>query len=150
MNQEELEKKVMEMLLAGDDPVLEALRNQYSNSTVESRNFTGAGFYSHFKVKKGIPPVADEKNYYIGDIGVSLNGINDPIGVLLFVTNGYLSTLEGYTIGIEVWPEYINVELKYLYPNGKRNLEELRNNWTGKRPNVKTQPWWKRIFPFAK
>ena len=130
MNHEDFEKKLMEMLLDGDDLVLEELRNQYHNSIIESRKFTGAGFFTHFKVKKGIPPVAEGKSFQIRDIRVTADSVTGAFGFILFINEGYLSMLEGYTLSTEVWPEdYSNVVLSYFGLRGLRDLEKLKKKW---------------------
>jgi len=130
MNQEEFEKKVMDMLLAGDDLVLGELRQQYENSTVASRKFDGAGFYTDFKVREGIPPVKEKKRFQIGDVRISMNGVKDAVGVVLFVENGYLSVLDGYSSALDDWPDkYSNVILEYMSADGNRDLNDLRKSW---------------------
>ena len=127
----ELEQKVMDMLLAGDDPVLEELRNQFFDSKVEHRDFTGVGFFTGYQVREGIPPVLNAKNFEIDDVIASHETLKFPFGFILFIRNGYLSTLEGYTFGDDTWPEnYINVILKYNTPDGKRDVQKLRAQWS--------------------
>jgi len=75
MNHAEFEKKLINMLLNGDAPVLKGLMNQYNNSSIESTRFTGAGFFTDFKVQSAIAPVAGGKSFQIGDIGATLNNI---------------------------------------------------------------------------
>jgi hypothetical protein len=131
MNQIEFEKLLMEKLLAGDDPVLGGLRDQFQNSIIESRKFTGAGFFSYFNVNIGIGPVADGKTFQIGGVHASFNQIKEAFGFVLFVKHGYLSMLEGYTLTSENWPsEYSNVILKYNGSKEKRDLDELRAKWS--------------------
>ncbi len=40
-----LERAVVDMLLAGDHPLLRSLRHQYEDATVRGRTFTGVGFW---------------------------------------------------------------------------------------------------------
>lgn len=131
MEHEEFEKKLMEMLLKGQDPVLGGLRKQYSDSLIESSRFTGAGFFTHFKVKTGTTPVAGGKTFQIGDMHASFNDIKVAFGFILFIEKGYLSFLEGYTLSSDVWPDdYSDVILSYDGPNGKRDFEKLKQNWS--------------------
>jgi len=46
----ELEQRVMQMLLAGHNPALEALRIQLDSAKVSDRKFTGSGFLTEFQV----------------------------------------------------------------------------------------------------
>ncbi len=131
MDHLEFEKKLMETLLAGDDPTLEGLRHQYLNSNVKKRQFTGAGFFTNFSVKDGIEPVAKGKTFQIDDIDASMGSAEGAIGFILFVEKGYLSMLEGYTLSSDVWPDdYSDVSLVYLGPGGKRDLEKLKAEWS--------------------
>jgi len=130
MNQSEFEIQLMGKLLCGNDPVLEGLRHQYDNSTLESRKFTGVGFFTHFKVNVSILPVASGKTFQIGDVDAHVDNIVDAIGFVLFVEKGYLSTLEGYTLLADKWPnDYSKVALFYDGPDGKRDFEKLKSNW---------------------
>lgn len=131
MEHSEFEKNLMEMLLDGDDPVLKGLKNQYGNSVIESRKFTGAGFFTHFKVAGGIEAVAQGKNFQIGDMHASFDGIKAAFGFILFVEKGYLTMLEGYTLSSDVWPDnYSGVTLLNNGPEGKRDMERLKYKWT--------------------
>ena len=130
MNHEKFEKKLMDMFLDGNEPVLEELRDQYKNSIVESRKFTGAGFFTHFKVDKGISPLAGRKSFQISDIDVTSDSVKGAFGFILFINEGYLSMLEGYTLSTEVWPEdYSNIVLSYFGSGGARDLEKLKKRW---------------------
>ncbi len=131
MDHIEFEKKLMEMLLRGSDDVLVGLRNQYCNSNIESRRFTGAGFLTHFKVKAGIGPAADGRTFQIGDVNAIINGVKNQIGFVLFIKNGYLSMLEGYTLSADFWPsDYSNLLLVYDTPEGKRDYKKLKKCWS--------------------
>jgi hypothetical protein len=50
----ELEAAAMNLLLAGDIPLLQILRTQLEASTVTNREYTGVGFFTHFQVPHGI------------------------------------------------------------------------------------------------
>ena len=127
MDHIEFEMSLMDMLLAGDNEILEGLRHQYKNSTVKTREFTGAGFYTDYLISKGIASVAEGKTFQFGDIYASYENIEVAFCFVLFVNKGYLSILEGYTLMEKTWPdEYSKVILKYKGVGGKRNLEELK------------------------
>jgi len=49
----ELEHRVLKMLLFRDDPVLTALRLQFESAEVSDRKFKGAGFFREFHVPLG-------------------------------------------------------------------------------------------------
>jgi hypothetical protein len=126
----ELEQKVMDMLLDGDDNVLRELRNQFLNSKVDYRDFTGVGFFTGYRIKEDIRSVLNGKNFEIDDVIALHDTLEFPLGFVLFIRKGYLSTLEGYTFGDETWPnDFTNVILKYNTSDGKRDLQELRLAW---------------------
>ena len=130
MNQQELEIKAMEMLLAGDDPVLDDLRNQYLNSKVKSREFTGEGFYTYYKVSPGLPRVAGGRNFEITDVVASQGSIDPAMGFWVFVRDGCLVQLEGYTFLLDEWPsDYANTTFRWANHEKNRNMEELKTRW---------------------
>ncbi len=110
MSHEEFEKKVMELLLQGDGEVFAKLRKQYEVAKVTARDFTGVGFFTSFIVED--KELRLEENIKpFGDVGGFIDG-EAQIGFVIFLRNGYLSTLEGYTFVID-WPEdYDNIVLK--------------------------------------
>lgn len=131
MHQQELEKKAMEMLLADDDTVLAGLRNQYLNSKVKSREFTGAGFYTYYEVSPGIPRVAGGRNFEITDVVASQGSIDPAMSFVLFVRDGYLVQLEATTFLLDEWPsDYTNITLYYAEHGGARDIEKVRARWS--------------------
>jgi hypothetical protein len=121
---EDFEYAVMSKLLAGDDPVLACLREQYKNAHIEKREFTGVGFFTDFSFKNLVPNIENKKNFHIGDVAGTINDTS--VDFVLFIRNGVLEMLEGVTFGGEPWPECIN-SLKLDYWDGEnRNLERLQ------------------------
>ncbi|MBN1467086.1 MAG: hypothetical protein JW924_00030 [Fusobacteriaceae bacterium] len=124
MNQKEFENNVMEMLLDGENEILSKLRKQYEHSKVISREFSTAGFFISFTVEDRGELCLEGKSFYIGDVGGIVNGIESAIGFILFIKNGYISLLEGYTNIIDNWPT--NEEITLAYDSGKtRNIKVL-------------------------
>jgi hypothetical protein len=112
------------MLLAGDDPRLKALRRQLAGSRVRSREFTGVGFFTNLTV----PPDATRapvgaQRVTLGDVAASMNGLAHGAGFVLFITDGMLDFLEGFTYD-EPWPEIIGA-FSLRYWNEDRDLAEL-------------------------
>jgi hypothetical protein len=64
----ELEHRVLKMLLAGDDPVLKALRLQLESAEVSDRKFTGAGFFMESHVPMAVPLLPGKQSFVIGDV----------------------------------------------------------------------------------
>jgi hypothetical protein len=124
-----LEREVMEMLLRGDDAVLRVLRDQLKASRVTGREFTGTGFYTTFAVPDCVARVQGNKSFNFGDVTAEIDGLQSGAGFVLFVKNGVIDFLEGYSYD-EQWP--LRVERFTLaYIGGtERDLESLRKKWT--------------------
>jgi hypothetical protein len=114
-----LEQAVLDKLLAGDHPVLVALRAQAQRARVTRRENTGEGFFCDFHVPSDVPQ-ATERDFRLGDVNANLDGLQHGAGFVLFVRNGRLATLEGYTYE-ESWPQEIR-NLKLTYQREPREL----------------------------
>jgi hypothetical protein len=95
---------VLEKLLAGDQPVLATLRSQVTVCAVTARDLTGVGFFTSLAV----PPTASRAPLQgrappVGDVLADLRGIKHGAGFLLYIADGALAMLEGYTFD-EPWP----------------------------------------------
>jgi hypothetical protein len=134
----EFEKRVMTALLAGDDPILAILRNQYAVATVSDRKFSGVGFFTTYSIPPHLPRV-EPHNFHIGDIHVEVSGVSAGVGIVLFVRDGAIDFLEGFTYD-GPWPDSLELlSLSYiqLKPNAsnetplseERELEFVRGEW---------------------
>lgn len=124
----ELERGVMELLLAGDDPILKVLREQYRHAEVVSRDETGAGFYVHFSVASQATRLDPGKSLHFGDVKAEIEGLQYGAGFVLHVRHGAIDCLEGYSYD-ERWP--VNVaRFRLAYIEGdERNLTALWTKW---------------------
>ncbi len=95
---------VLPRLLDGRHPALAALREQLLRATIESVELTGAGFFADLIVPTDAP-LADPPNLVGGDAELSISELPHGAGCVLFVENGRLSCLEGFTFGDEEWRE---------------------------------------------
>jgi hypothetical protein len=93
MTIEEFESQIMQALLAGDDPLLAALRAQYDAATVRDRERTGSGFVTRFEVPEGAPPI-ERKLMHLDDLQVELAGAATPAETSVHIHNGRLRSLE--------------------------------------------------------
>lgn len=108
-----LERAVLDKMLDGALPMLSFLRQQLEECSVATREFTGVGFYTTFSLPDHIPRKAGV-DVRIGDVIGESPQIKDGMGFLLYVKNGVLDMLEGYTYD-EPWPQEITrFELKYV------------------------------------
>jgi hypothetical protein len=120
-----LETEVMKMLLAGDDRALDVLRMQLKEAIVASRNMTGTGFYTTFSVPPSAPRIEGRPSFKLGDVDGAAVDVQNGFGFIVFITDGTLGMLEGYTYD-EPWPDQIRgLRLSYA-GTGIRRLEDVR------------------------
>jgi hypothetical protein len=123
---------VMNKLLDGDHPVLALLRDQFVNSRFLRREVTDAGFFLTFNVKIGVGNIHGmisnvRARFCFGDVQARISGLDNGAGFLLWVADGYITQLEGYTFG-EKWPSQVN-KYELYYIGGKRNVDILSQEW---------------------
>jgi hypothetical protein len=110
-----IEVAVLNDLLAGQHPVLNALRAQLGGLRVTQRENTGAGFFTEFTVAPTAVPAPAAKLCF-GDVEATIRGLRNGAGFLLYVDRGLLVMLEGYAYE-EPWPETITeFAVRYLDP----------------------------------
>ena len=120
----ELERSVLDKLLTGEHPVLEALRRQLCGCRVRKRELTGCGFFTELQVDRALPAAPTiAKKLRIGDVEAKITGLEQGAGFVLFVNNGYLDMLEGYSYD-EPWPESVS-EFELRYTGESRGVESL-------------------------
>ena len=113
----QLEQQVLETLLRGDHPTLVVLRSQLPHTTVISREHTGAGFFTQLAVAPEAPRLSPPASFSFGDVGAAIPGLQLGACFLLFIEDGALSMLEGYSYD-EPWPSMIDsFDLAYLKPH---------------------------------
>lgn len=117
---EDLERGVLDKLLAGEHPVLAALREQAQRGRLLSRERTGVGFYCSFEVPREVP-IVEPRNFELDDVNGELQGLAHGAGFVLFVRDGRLDTLEGFSYD-EPWPPVVN-EFKLTYQREPRELK---------------------------
>ena len=99
MKHENLTRKVINLLLNDNDILL----NQFNHSTISEEN-DDVGYYANFSVDKTQVEVFKEKLPSRDVVGKTKDGKNI-VGFVLFIKDGYLDCLEGYTFGNEKWPD---------------------------------------------
>lgn len=108
-----IEKSVLEKMLDGNFPLLIQLQQQLELCTVEKREFTGFGFYTALTIPQNIPRIAG-LDIKFGDVIGCIPGLPSGVGFLLYVKDGVLDMLEGYSYD-EPWPSSIDCSnLKYI------------------------------------
>jgi hypothetical protein len=137
MRLNDLEILVLQHLLAGDDPVLAALRGQVDSVVVKSRDWSGAGFMTAFSVLESAPQARANLRAYIGDVYADINGLRDGAGFILFIEDGRLNFLEGFSPS--EWGEPL--PLKRLYCVHPKNPGEAQLVETISRDFSYCCPW---------
>jgi hypothetical protein len=131
---EQFEQQVMAGLLAGNDPLLDALRKQYAAATVRDREVTNTGFITRFDVPDSAPPIA-RKLLHLDDLQVELAGAKSPADTSVHVFNGKLKSLECFLYD-GAFPTEPEIKAAWYYGTAKfsgitpelmkqRDLEEL-------------------------
>ncbi len=114
----QLVEQVLQMLLAGDEPVLDILRKQLEVAKRGPLEKTGVGFFVHFDLPQEASRVPGNPSITLADVFAEIEGLQYGTGFILFVDDGILSMLEGYTYD-EPWPEQISkYQLRYI--NGEK------------------------------
>ncbi len=119
----DFERAVLAKLLAGSHPVLDALRSQADVAAVKDRELSGVGFFTRFDVPEEAKRVPGGKSFHLGDVAAECEPLRHGAGFVLFVRDGTIDMLEGYTFD-EPWPEgpWPDVErLTLTYTNGREN-----------------------------
>lgn len=77
-----------------------ALEEQINGISVMSRKNTGAGFYTYFAIgKREAQPIKfDVKRCHVS---ATINGIDDALGFILWLKDGYVDHLEGFTMALD-------------------------------------------------
>lgn len=134
MTIEEFEAQVMAGLLAGNDPLLAALRKQYDAATVRGRERTSTGFVTRFEIPASAPAI-DRKLLHLDDLQVELEGAHTPADTSVHVHNGRLRSLECFVYE-GAFPDEPRIKAAWYYGTKKypgitaalmaeRDVEEL-------------------------
>src|SRR6266568_178399 len=118
-----LERAVLDMLLAGEHSMLEALRAQLAVCTLTSRDMSGVGFFTSLAVPPKAPrlPVRGRTRPF-GDVLADFPGSGHGAWFLLYLEDGALAMLEGYTFA-DPWPADSS-EFSLRYDSQPRRVSE--------------------------
>ena len=124
----EMERRTLEMLLAGDTLELAVLRAQLDAATATSRKFTGVGFFTQLSVPAGLPRVTRRGRLVLDDIYAEVSGLEHDAGFALFVEDGAIDVLECHIVD-DCWPD--NATLRrpyYVHPSspGSSSIVETK------------------------
>ena len=121
-----LERAVIEKLLAEDHHALRVLRAQLRHAQVSGRTLTGSGFVTELSLPAGTAPAPIGSGMIrLGDVGAKIDGLRHGAGFLLYVRDGLLDALEGYSYD-EPWPKKVGRFTVHFTKEGPRDLSMLR------------------------
>lgn len=98
-----LERAVIEKALEGIAPEWAGLRLQTECARVVGREQSIHGFYATLQIPDVRLRLSPSVSLVIADVVADIEGLELGAGFVVFVTDGLLSLLEGYTFG-ESWP----------------------------------------------
>ncbi len=93
------------MLLVGDNNFLRALREQYDHLVDVEVDFNGYGFYVNYTVDDRLRIMNENLQYsvFTDMVGNDITG-DSVVGFQIFITDGVISTLEGFPFAAHEWP----------------------------------------------
>lgn len=94
---EQFEYDVMKRIITENIDLVDRLEQQFDSATVVSRKFTGFGFYTNYDIKDKNSRLKDASNLELGNVQAKLDGLKYGMGFVLFIRDGLIKTLEGYT-----------------------------------------------------
>jgi hypothetical protein len=101
----EIEGAVLDMLLAGESPALEVLRAQREPLFVAKRELTGVGFFTELGHPPDVVRLQAPQRVRFGDVLADIEGLEHGAGFVLYIDDGLITMLEGYSTANEPWPE---------------------------------------------
>jgi len=120
-----LEQSVLRMLLAGQHPVLSALREQLQTLRVRGRKVSGVAFATRLEVgPRARPAPLLSRSLVLDDVHADIPGLAHGAGFALFVEDGLLRRLEGATYRGEEWPRDLG-DFTLHYDEPERDLSDL-------------------------
>ncbi len=106
MKLKSIEIAIINCLLSDKDVGLIKNSVDFDQIKVVSRDFTGPGFLTELRSNQKLKLFSDGVSKRWGKVGARLNSPGIETGYLLYIDNGYLTSIEGYTYG-ENWPDEI-------------------------------------------
>jgi len=100
---EQFESDVMKKIITEDLSISDLLKEQYRFATVTKRSFTGVGFFTDFEITDRSLAIPGHLNLELGKVHAKIEGLEFGAGFVLFIRDGMLGMLEGYTYN-EPWP----------------------------------------------
>lgn len=99
-----LERAIIDKLLAEGPNILEPLRQQAAAASVSRRDLTGVGFFTEIVLPPHFSRAQIQPRAHLSDVDAQMPNLSNGAGFVLFIKDGALERLEGYTYD-EPWPE---------------------------------------------
>src|SRR5262245_41914223 len=100
-----LEQAVNDALLEKRGEPFDTARQQLEYASITKREHTGVGFFTEFALSEHAPVRRDLPDATLGNVRAELPGLEHGAGFLLFIRDGVVTMLEGYTYADDQWPE---------------------------------------------
>ena len=136
------EREVIETILRLDHPVMDALRAQLAVCGVVDREFTGHGFFTTVVVPPDAAPASVTRyQLRLGEVGATLDGLDNGAGFVLWIKTGIIDCLEGFAYD-QPWPD--RIENYVVFPitpwrgeGVESDLEQVENAWDRAEPTYR-------------
>jgi len=99
---DKFESEVMQRIIREDLLISDLLEKQYRVAKVINRHFTGVGFFTYYEIFDKNLKLTERLNFEMGIVQARIDGLAHGMGFILFVREGFIDMLEGYTYG-EPW-----------------------------------------------
>ncbi len=119
-----LEKAVLDALLDKPGEPFTTVQQQLAHVVVAQREFSGVGFFTNFTLPADAPVRRDLPSAEIGGVEAEFPNTQHGAGFLLFIRDGVVSWLEGFTYD-EPWPACID---EFVLHKHKTNSQNPRSN----------------------
>ena len=106
MTYDEFEKIIIEDIIQTYPEYAEKLARQYGSATVVKRTVNNPGFYTYYEISDKTASLGDGVDLRLGENQWNVNGLKYGSDYILWVKNGFISSLEGFSYD-EPWPTEI-------------------------------------------
>lgn len=106
MRFDEFEKIIITDIIEQYPEYKQKLQAQFEKITVQKREFSTYGFSTHYAVTVAEETLGNDKNLQLGKCQWNINGLNYGSDYILWIKNGLISCLEGFSYN-EPWPNEI-------------------------------------------
>lgn len=121
MNQEDFESELIAFLTKGDGEFLRVLRDHFMKAVVVSREMTGVGFFVNYALEaNSLKKFSQDCTF--GDVIFFTDDMPEGGGVVVYIKDGYLSSIEGYSYSDHWSCGYPG--LRFQYSEADRRLPE--------------------------